>query len=121
VEAPEVLQIVLLVVAILLCGMAGWALWVAVGLMRSLKAGFEEIRSRLVPMLDKADITLDAINAELLRIDAVVSRFESVSDKVVSTTHAVQEAVNAPMEALSSFGGGVLGTIMKWRRWRKGR
>lgn len=115
------LQIVLLVVAILLCAMAGWALWVAVGLMHSLKSGFEDIRSRLVPMLDKADITLDSINAELLRIDAVVSRFESVSEKVASTTHAVQEVVNAPMEALSSVGGGILGTIMKWRRWRKGR
>lgn len=115
------LQIVLVVAAICACAMIVWALWVAIGMMRSLQAGFEEIRSRLVPMLDKADITLDAINAELLRIDAVVSRFESVSEKVASTTHAVQEAVNAPMEALSSVGGGIIGTIMKWRRGKKGR
>lgn len=115
------LQIVLTVAAIGVCVMAVWALWAAIGMMRSAQAGFEEIRSRLVPMLDKADITLDAINAELLRIDAVVSRFESVGEKVASTTHAVQEVVNAPMEALSSVGGGIIGTIMKWRRWKKGR
>ncbi len=120
-EASSVLQIVLLVAGIAVCAMAVFALWVAVGMMRSLHRSSEEVRERLLPLLDKADVTIDAINAELLRIDGVVTRFEDVTERVSSTTTAVHDAVNAPMEALSAVGSGLRGAISTWRRGRRAR
>jgi len=121
VDVTGVLLIILLVVAIATCLLVAWAMWVAIGTMRSVRALVDEVKGRLLPLLDKAEITLDAINVELLRIDAVVTRFEDVTERVTSTTHAVQEAVNAPMEVLSSVGGRFARAIARWHRGRSFR
>jgi hypothetical protein len=76
-------------------------------------------RERLIPLLDKIDVTVDAANAELLRIDGILTQFEEVSDRVSSTTHAVQGAVNAPLDAVNAVGTGVRDVITEWRRNRK--
>lgn len=120
-ETSSILQVILLVAAIAVCAMAVFALWVAIGTLRSLHRSSEEVRERLVPLLDKADVTLDAINAELLRIDGVVTQFEDVTERVSSTTTAVHDAVNAPMEALSAVGSGLRGAFSTWRRQRQSR
>lgn len=120
-EASSLLMVVLLVAGIAVCAMAVFALWVAIDMMRSLRRSSEELRERLLPLLDKADVTIDAINAELLRIDSVVTVFEDLTERVSSTTTAVYDAVNTPMEALSAVSSGFRGVISRWQRARRSR
>lgn len=115
------LLIILIVAAIAVCAMLLWGIWVGIRMMQELQSTVIEVRGRLLPLMDKAEMTLDSINGELERIDSVVTRFESVTDRVTSTTNAVQEVVSAPMEVLTSVGTGLLGAVARWRRSRRAR
>jgi hypothetical protein len=94
---------VLLVLASALCGVAIWALTEAVKTARSARLLADDLDTRLVPLLDKADVTVDAMNAELLRIDQIVTRVEEVTDRVNSTSRTVQEVANAPGEIVNDL------------------
>ena len=89
---------VLLVAASALCGVGIWALIESVKTARSVRQLSDDMDARLVPLLDKADVTVDAMNAELLRVDQILTQFEEVSERVSSTTRTVQEVANAPSE-----------------------
>jgi uncharacterized protein YoxC len=97
------LLVVLLVFASALCGVAIWALTEFVKTSRSAKQLADDLDSRLVPLLDKADVTVDAMNAELLRIDQIVTRVEEVTERVSDTSRAVQEVANAPAEMVNDL------------------
>jgi len=56
-----------------------------------------------MPLLDKVDVSVDALNAELLRIDAIVTQFEEISERVESTTRTVQDVANAPVEIVTDL------------------
>jgi polyphosphate kinase len=43
-------------------------------------AALEDVRERAVPLLEKVVVTVDAVNAESLRIEGIVSRFEDVGE-----------------------------------------
>ncbi len=94
---------VLLVFASALCGVAIWALTESVKTARSAKQLADDLDARLVPLLDKADVTVDAMNAELLRIDQIVTRVEEVTDRVSDTSRVVQEVANAPAEIVNDI------------------
>lgn len=96
VDTLSYLFIVLVVAAFAVLGVAVFALVETAKSMRSVRQLADDLDERLVPMLDKADVTLDAVNAELLRIDGIVSTIEDVSDTVGTATNVVQGAVNAP-------------------------
>jgi len=111
------LVILLVVTALALCGVAVYALVELVKTSRSVRRLSEDLDVRLVPLLDKVDVTVDAVNAELLRIDGIVTTFEDVSDRVSSTTNAVHDAVNAPMGAVNAVGARLRDA---WRSARRG-
>jgi len=94
---------VLIVVATATCGVAVWALLESVKMARSVKTLADDLDERVVPFVDKADVTLDAINAELLRIDAIVTRFEDIGQRVDETSKTVQDAANAPVEIVTDL------------------
>lgn len=98
------LSIVLVVAAIVVCGLAAYALVTLAGTMRSVRKLSDDLDERLVPLLDKLDVTVDAANAELLRIDNIVTVFEDASAKVSATTAAVHDAVSAPKELVENVG-----------------
>lgn len=100
-DAVTVLLVVLLVAATVTCGVAIWALREVAGASRSAKALADDARLRLVPLLDKADITIDATNAELLRVDAIITRFEDASVRVSSASGTISGIVNAPTEIVT--------------------
>ena len=56
------------------------------------------------PLIDKADVTVDAMNAELLRVDGIVTTIEEVSDRVGETTRTVHAVTNAPKEIANAMG-----------------
>jgi methyl-accepting chemotaxis protein len=103
VSATTALLAVLLVAASALCGVGIWALIESVRTARSLRQLADDLDVRLVPLLDKADVTVDATNAELLRIDQIVTRVEEVTDRLSDTSRAVQEVANAPAEIVNEL------------------
>lgn len=117
VTVNDVLSAVLLVAAIAACGTAVWALiWVGKA-SSSLKRLAEDVDASLLPLVQKADITVDALNAELLRVDMIVTRVEQVTERVSSTSHAVQDIVNAPVEMVTDVAGRVR---RAWKSRRSG-
>lgn len=99
----DVLLAVLLVLASALCAAGVWAAVAAARASDSLRVLAEDLDERVVPLLEKADVTIDAINAELLRVDAIVSRIEDVTDRVESTSRTVQGVANAPAEIVTDL------------------
>lgn len=95
-DAVTALLIVLLVAASAACGALVWALRELVATARSVRTLSDEMSIRLVPLAEKADITIDAANAELLRIDAAITRFEDASVRVSAASGTLSEIVHAP-------------------------
>jgi hypothetical protein len=103
VSGTTALLAVLLVVATALCGVAAWALVEWIKAARSLRRLTDDLDTRLVPLLDKADITVDAMNAELLRVDQILTLVEEVADRVSDTSRTVQVVANAPGEIVNDL------------------
>jgi hypothetical protein len=103
VSTVTVLLSVLIVVAAVLCAVGIWALIEGVKTARSVRTLSDDLDARVVPLLEKTDIAVDAINAELLRIDTIVTRFEEISDRVDETSRTVQGVANAPVEIVTDF------------------
>lgn len=95
-DLANVLLVTLLVAACAVCVVALWALRESVRTMRSVTALADETRERLNPVLEKADVTIDAVNAEILRIDGVITRFEEASERVSSASGTISGIVHAP-------------------------
>ncbi|MDY0340713.1 MAG: hypothetical protein RBS17_05840 [Coriobacteriia bacterium] len=107
-DTSAALSTALTVVAFVLCMAALYGVVVAVKAVRELLTTVEEIRVRLVPLLDKADITIDAANAELLRLDAIVTQAEDVGDAVSVASGFIRAPVNTAAQGIAriirSFG-----------------
>lgn len=102
-DTAAVLQIVLLVLASAACGFVIWATLELVKTLRSTRVLVERVDMNLIPLLEKADVTIDAVNVELLRIDEIVTRVEQVTDRLSSTSRTVQEVANAPAEIVNDI------------------
>jgi hypothetical protein len=94
---------VLLALASVLCAVGIWVLVEARRSMRSLRVLADDLDARVVPLLEKADVTVDAFNAELLRIDTIVTSIEEITDRVGNTSRTVQEVANAPAEIVTDI------------------
>ena len=102
-NVATVLLSVLIVVATALCAVAIWALVEGVKTARSVRVLSDDLDARIVPLIEKLDVSVDAFNAELLRVDAIVTRFEEIGDRVDSTSRTVQEVANAPVEMVTDI------------------
>lgn len=102
-DTNGVLLTVLLVLASLLCTVSVWTVVQAGRTSRSLRTLADDLDARVIPLLEKADITVDALNAELLRVDGIVSRIEEITDRVESTSRTVQGVANAPAEIVTDI------------------
>lgn len=94
-DVADALGIVLTVITIVLVAAGLYALRVLLRAIKSLLAAVEDVRSRLVPLLDKADVTVDALNAELLRVDAIVTQAEEVGDAVSTASGIIRSPINS--------------------------
>jgi hypothetical protein len=98
-----VLTAILLISAIALCAAGVWAFVRLSTASQSVKRLADDVQERVVPLAEKADVTVDALNAELMRMDAIVTQIEEVSERVSAASNAVAMIVNAPMGAVSEF------------------
>lgn len=102
-DPVTVLLVLLLAVASALCGVGIWALTEFVKTARSVRELSDSTNQRLTPLLDKVDITVDAVNAELLRLDEIITRFDDASAKMSSASGTISDIVNAPADLLNDF------------------
>lgn len=100
-DVADVLGIALTAAALVLVGVALYALFAVMAAVKELREAVEDVRSRLVPLLDKADVTLDAANAELLRLDGLVSQVENVGDVMSSAGEFIRSPVSAAAGGLA--------------------
>lgn len=114
-DIQSVLLTVLIIAAIAVCVVAVFALVEAFKTFRCAREFLGSVDSRLIPLLDKADVTIDAVNAELIRVDAIVTSIEEVSETVTSATNVVREATHAPSVALNRLGA-KLGRSLRRRK-----
>lgn len=97
----------LVIVATAACGVSIFLMLRAAAAISELRRFAARLDERLMPLLDKADVSLDAFNAELLRVDEIVTQVEDATDRVTSTARVAQDAVGAPMRVLAGAGNGL--------------
>lgn len=97
------LGIALTIISIVLASAALYAVIVLVRAIKDLLVAVEQVRVRLVPLLEKADVTVDALNAELLRVDAIVTQAEGVGEAVSSASEFIRSPVNRTAQGIARF------------------
>jgi uncharacterized protein YoxC len=107
---PESLGLALTIIAIVLALLGIYAVVVLIRLVAEVRTAVSEIRVRIVPLLDKADVTVDAINVELLRLDGIVTQAENVGDAVSTASDFIRSPVNSAAR----------GVVRVLRKFRKG-
>lgn len=60
-----------------------------------------ELRDSIVPIINKAEITVDALNAEMVRVDGIISSLEATTARVNDASEKVTGIVSAPAEIVS--------------------
>lgn len=113
-DAAGVLRIMLYAALIVLACTAVWGVFEIVGMARAVRKLSEDLDSTVPELarnaggtLERANATLEAFNAELVRMGGVVTSLEEVSDRVNSTTRAVEDIVDAPAAAVSGIASGI--------------
>lgn len=106
------LEVVLIVLGIILAGVGIYAVVTFVAALREIRTTLADFHNRSIPLLEKVDVTVDAINAELLRVDGIVTDFEEVSGAVSSAT----EIIRTPVDALAGLGGRIARSLSRARR-----
>lgn len=99
----SVLTDILLIAGIVFCVVGTWAFVRLLATTRSVKTLADDMEARLVPLTEKADVTVDALNAELMRVDMIVTQIEDASDRVAQASSAVHAVVNAPLGAVNEL------------------
>ena len=102
-DVEGALGIALSVMAIALAAAGLYAVSVVVSAVREIRESVEEVRVRVVPLLDKADVTVDAINAELLRLDAIVTQAEEVGGVVSTASDFIRSPVSSAAQGIAKI------------------
>lgn len=108
-----------IVVQVLLLVLVGVGIAVAIAALhaaREVRDLVAQTRDRLIPLLDKADITVDAVNAEVLRVDDIVTQIGEVSGTVSSTTRVATEFMRSPVNKAAEMGVRLLGGLRHKQR-----
>lgn len=113
--ATGVLTILLFLAALAACIAVIWFSREAVLAARSARRLSDDVNDRLIPLIEKADVTVDALNAELLRIDTAITRFEEAGERVGAVTSAVGDIMQTPTDIAT----GVAERIRQ--RWKERR
>jgi len=118
VDVVQGLVIALAIAGLIVCGVLVFALFETVKTLRSVREVSDELAERLPGLMEKTDVLIDAANAELLRVDAIIDDLEDISSKVGHTVTVVQGAVKAPADAVNIAGERIRAAWRKARRTR---
>lgn len=110
--ALSVALFVLVLVAIGALGVLIWTLFQAVDTMSSVKRLADDTDREVMPVVAKADATLDALNAELARVEGIVDQVQEVTETVTETKRAAQDVADRAVVRVARFGRAV-GDVLK--------
>lgn len=111
-----VVRIAVYLALIVLAGFAVWGIRAVVDSARSVRRLSDELHETLPGLIERANVTLAALNAEIGRVNGIVTQLEDVSDRVTSTTRVAQEMVEGPVAAVTGLAEGArrfLGAIFR--------
>ena len=63
------------------------------------------------PLMDRINLTLDATNLELMRLDEILQDVSVITDKLADTTTTVNEVTNIPLNAVNGVANRVRGAF----------
>lgn len=63
---------------------------------KTLTSVAEDLRATALPLAQKVEVTVDAINVEILRVDEIIARFEDAGERVSSASGAIKDIVSSP-------------------------
>lgn len=96
---------VLTIVLIALSGFGVWAVVVLVGTLQAARGLAEDLDRKLVPLIQDVRVTVDAVNAELRRVDGLVTQLEEVTDAVEATRDKVADVGGRVRRIVSVLAG----------------
>lgn len=67
--------------------------------------------AKINPMVDKAELMLDTVNLEMLRVDAILEDVEQITDVAGKAATTVDTVTSAPAEAVTSLVDRIRGTL----------
>lgn len=67
--------------------------------------------AKVNPMVDKAELLVDQVNLEMLRVDAILEDVEQVSNIAGKTASTVDTVTSAPAEVVTSFIDRIRGNV----------
>lgn len=87
----------------------GFVIFVLLQLRRTLASVDElarNVNTELIPLLLKAQVTLDEVNSELARVDGIVTSLQEVSDRVQNTSDVAKKLVSTPAVKIAGLASG---------------
>jgi uncharacterized protein YoxC len=66
-----------------------------------------DVDKEALPLLQKAGVTLDEVNANLSNVDSITEDVAGITDKLDAMANAVEGAVSTPARKAAAFGAGV--------------
>ena len=63
------------------------------------------------PLMERLNLTLDATNLELMRVDEIMQDVSSITGALADTTSTVNEITNVPLNAVNSVTSKVRGAL----------
>ena len=110
----DILLMVLVGVAIIALGALVFVFVKARGTLQHLDTTLAEVTAaiadlhvQITPLASKAQVTIDAVNAELMRVDEIITTVEQATKRVGRTSDAVSGLINAPAGAVADLAGRV--------------
>lgn len=61
------------------------------------------------PLMERLNLTMDAANLELMRVDEILEDVSVITDKLAGTTSTVNDIANVPLSAVNGVTGKVRG------------
>ena len=95
---------------------AAYALFKAGGTLGRVDTVLSDVDREAVPLMQKAGVTLDGVNANLGNVDEITKDVADITDKIDAMATAVEGAVSTPARKAASFSAGVQGAVSSFMR-----
>jgi hypothetical protein len=89
------------------------------GVFARLGSALTRITDEVVPILNKAQTTVDGVNLELQRVDEIMQTAVSATKGAEKTVQTVSSAVTAPVRKLTGFAAGAKEAVATLRARRQ--
>ena len=95
---------------------AAYALFKLGGTLVRMDTVISDVDREAVPLMQKAGVTLDGVNANLGNVDQITKDVADITDKIDAMATAVEGAVSTPARKAASFSAGVQGAVSSFMR-----